>query len=148
MPWKDKSRYKTERYKAFQAKWSNDWYHRNKQRVIANNVQRKQEMREWYHELRQGLTCADCGQTHPATLHFHHRNPAEKEFSISNAVSRGKTLSSIQKEISKCVVLCANCHAIRHYDHNKDNLLDLGAAGQFEQVDTMLQISEEDEFIY
>jgi hypothetical protein len=78
MPFKDKNRYKTPEYKALQAEWSRNWYERTKVRVIANNVERKKETREWYYQFRQGLFCADCGQTHPATLHFHHRDPAEK----------------------------------------------------------------------
>lgn len=148
MPWKDKSKYKTERYKGLQAKWSNDWYHRNKQHVITNNVQRKKEIREWYYQLRQGLFCVDCGQTHPATLHFHHRDPAEKEFSVATAVINGKNIEAIEKEIKKCIVLCANCHTIRHYEYNRGNLQDLGVAGQFEQIETELQIKEEEVSIH
>ncbi len=148
MPFKDKNRYKTPEYKALQAEWSRNWYKRNKARVIANNVQRKKETREWYYQLRQGLSCADCGQTHPATLHFHHRDPAEKEFSVATAVRNGKNIKAIEKEIKKCIVLCANCHAIRHYDYNRGNLLDLGVAGQFEQIEAELHVTEEEESIH
>jgi hypothetical protein len=148
MPWKDKDKYKTERWKEFQRGYSNNWYHKNKQRVVAKNTERKIKMREFYQHIRDGLACADCGQTHPATLHFHHSNPAEKEFSIADFVRKGKSVEALKKEISKCIVLCANCHAIRHHNHNKGNLLGLGAAGELERWEEMFAISEEEEFSY
>lgn len=46
-------------------------------------------------------------------LDFHHRDPKEKEFGIS---MEGLTRSwqRIQKELDKCVLLCANCHREVH----------------------------------
>lgn len=145
MPFKDRSRYKTAERKALQAEWSRNWYQRNKARVIANNVRRKRETREWYYKFRQGLRCVDCGQTHPAVLHFHHRDPAQKEFSIATAVRNGKNIKAIEAEIKKCIVLCSNCHIIRHYNYNRGKLLDLGLAGQFEQIEAALQFDEEND---
>ncbi len=48
-----------------------------------------------------------------SALHFHHRNPAEKEFSLS---VRGMTRSwdKYKAELDKCELLCANCHAETH----------------------------------
>ena len=55
--------------------------------------------------------CARCGfKEHPTALHFHHLNPAEKEFNI--AQNTGLAFSRLKAEIAKCIVLCANCHAI------------------------------------
>jgi hypothetical protein len=48
-------------------------------------------------------------------LQFHHRNPREKDFTISNACSWGWSIERILKEMEKCDVLCANCHAKRHW---------------------------------
>jgi predicted HNH restriction endonuclease len=55
--------------------------------------------------------CAQCGMDHPGCLVFHHRNPADKKFSIQNAVA----------EIAKCDILCANCHSILHWDERNSN---------------------------
>ena len=77
MPFKDKNRYKTPEYKALQAEWSRNWYKRNRACVIANNVERKKETREWY------------------------------------------------------------------YDYHRGDLLDLGVAGQFEQIEAKLHVTEE-----
>jgi transposase len=58
-----------------------------------------------------GGCCAACGYDRFAgALQFHHLDPSEKEFGIS---SRGVTrsLAAARAEASKCVLLCANCHA-------------------------------------
>jgi transposase-like protein len=59
-----------------------------------------------------GGGCAACGfSEHPAALHFHHLDPSTKEF----MVSRGGITRSFAETLSearKCVLLCANCHAI------------------------------------
>jgi transposase-like protein len=58
-----------------------------------------------------GGSCAICGYNrHVGTLQFHHLDPAEKSFALSE---RGLTRSieRCRLEAAKCVLLCANCHA-------------------------------------
>ena len=59
-----------------------------------------------------GGSCQRCGfDAHPAALHFHHVDPAQKEFSVSGAgVTR--SLARARAEARKCVLLCSNCHAL------------------------------------
>ena len=33
-------------------------------------------------------------------------------------ISTNQSQKSIMEEIKKCVVLCANCHAVRHWEEN------------------------------
>jgi len=42
-------------------------------------------------------------------LHFHHLDPAQKEFGISR---RGftRSIQKMREEAAKCVLLCSNCH--------------------------------------
>ena len=54
--------------------------------------------------------CSICNESRVACLHFHHINPDNKKFTIS--CNMGKSWENIKKEIDKCIVLCANCHAI------------------------------------
>lgn len=62
----------------------------------------------------KGGCCCKCGYNKCVrALQFHHVNRGEKEFSISG-VSRG--WGTIKKELDKCVLLCANCHAEEHDD--------------------------------
>lgn len=66
--------------------------------------------------------CLDCGQTYPPfVMDFDHRDPAEKSFSISQAVRGGMSEAAwdrVETEIAKCDLVCANCHRIR--THSKD----------------------------
>jgi hypothetical protein len=58
-----------------------------------------------------GGACRLCGYDRCiAALEFHHRNPAEKKFSLSH---RGvaRSLAKARAEAAKCILLCANCHA-------------------------------------
>ena len=62
-------------------------------------------------ELRNGLKikCSACGYNKcKQALHFHHTET--KIIKLADAVSIGV----INREMSKCVVLCANCHAEVH----------------------------------
>jgi hypothetical protein len=59
--------------------------------------------------LEAGDSCQSCGYRRlRANLHFHHLDPALKEFEISS--SNGKSLARFRKEARKCVLVCANCH--------------------------------------
>lgn len=46
-------------------------------------------------------------------LHFDHIEEKTKQHNISRLVSTGRSLKLIEKEISKCRLLCANCHRKR-----------------------------------
>ena len=46
-------------------------------------------------------------------LDFHHLDPKEKEFGISQ-ISAHMSWDKILPEIEKCVLLCRGCHAIEH----------------------------------
>ena len=57
--------------------------------------------------------CSNCGYNKcDSALHFHHLNPSEKLFQVSNMHSYA--YDDIEKEIKKCILLCANCHAELH----------------------------------
>lgn len=69
-------------------------------------------------EYKKILSCKKCGETRFYLLDFHHRDPKEKDYTISNH-SRA-SLETIKNEIKKCDVLCSNCHREWHYlsSHN------------------------------
>lgn len=65
--------------------------------------------------LGREYKCEYCGYyDHSAALQFHHLD--EKNKNISKM--RGATIETLQKEISLCIVLCANCHAIEHCQYD------------------------------
>jgi hypothetical protein len=64
----------------------------------------------------KGGKCLDCGEKFPHYVYdFHHVNPDEKE--ITPAKLFGRYWHNIVAELDKCVLLCANCHRIRHYSN-------------------------------
>ena len=64
---------------------------------------------------KMGGCCADCKQTFPPAVYdFHHLDPDEKEYNPSKLFSQ-KDQDRIDAELAKCVLLCSNCHRLRHY---------------------------------
>jgi hypothetical protein len=60
-----------------------------------------------------GGKCIDCGYNKCIqALEFDHRNPEEKEFSISG--KHCLSWDKIKNELDKCDLRCANCHRERH----------------------------------
>lgn len=85
---------------------------------IKAKVYRHRERKRWaiYQEKVKIGKCQRCGyDKHVGTLHFHHRNPDNKLFGLSNCISCHKSWEKIKEEIDKCELICPNCHAIEHY---------------------------------
>jgi hypothetical protein len=60
-----------------------------------------------------GGKCSKCGYDKCMdALQFHHLDPSKKEFSLGQ--KRQFTLSVLRKELEKCILVCANCHAEIH----------------------------------
>ncbi len=58
--------------------------------------------------------CLACGYKKSSrALQFHHRNPAEKSFTVSIYQVK-RSWKIVKAEIRKCDVLCANCHFELH----------------------------------
>jgi hypothetical protein len=123
MPWKDKSKYKSEAYREYMRNYQKSWHQKHKAQRLAHALERKEYMRAFYNQLKENLECSLCGENHPATLHFHDLDPENKDFNLSAAVRNGYGVERIKREVAKCTVLCANCHAKLHYEwartHNR-----------------------------
>jgi transposase-like protein len=59
-----------------------------------------------------GGRCVTCGfDAYVGALQFHHRDPETKAFEVSRqGITR--SLEKLRLEAQKCVLLCANCHAM------------------------------------
>lgn len=53
--------------------------------------------------------CVDCGESDPVVLEFDHVR-GDKRGIIVDMVNDGHSWGSIEAEIAKCEVRCANCH--------------------------------------
>jgi hypothetical protein len=97
---------------------SRAWYARNRAKACAkvavHRDRRRRALTAWFEELKRQLVCVRCGEDHPACIVFHHRDPTEKEITISEAMRRSYGRRRILAELAKCEVLCANCHRKHH----------------------------------
>lgn len=89
------------------------WYAKNKGRHIANVAARNARVRLGNRvrlvEYLAAHPCVDCGETDPVVLDFDHVR-GEKRCDISHLLSRRHPWSTVEQEIAKCDVRCANCH--------------------------------------
>jgi hypothetical protein len=65
----------------------------------------------------KGGKCVDCTNSYPelpyVIFEFHHLDPNTKDM-VWNEM-RKTSWSKITTELDKCVLLCSNCHKIRHH---------------------------------
>ena len=66
-----------------------------------------------------GGKCVRCGLVEdiPDVYDFHHQS-GEKEINIGQLITNKSSLDKVQGELSKCILLCANCHRIIHWEMN------------------------------
>lgn len=69
--------------------------------------------KQWVDSFK--IKCIICKEDFKESLAFHHINPEDKKYEVSNARSRNLSYKTIEDEIKKCVVLCHNCHAKVEY---------------------------------
>ena len=103
---------KTEQCKlcmTIQAKqWRRD--HPNYQRDYCNKRRNKHKL-----EIlnRFNNKCAHCGLVDNHVVYdLHHLNPTEKEYNLAQILDH--SLNKIENELTKCILLCSNCHRKEH----------------------------------
>lgn len=77
--------------------------------------------------------CIKCGETYLAALDFHHLEPENKAFNVSQFGSLqaapfwlgkdGLSVPALFDEIAKCVVLCATCHRKETCGNHRDKYM-------------------------
>ena len=93
--------------------------------AVSDFRERRTEM---LRHIKHEVGCEQCGSKE--RLHFHHRDPATKEFSITRRSTYA--LQRIVREIEKCDILCERCHVQKHPASQKElnaavRLLELNA---------------------
>jgi len=97
--------------------WANPEAKRAKNLVIRNRqIQRD---REYIKSVKDMVSCVDCGVAYPHyVMQFDHTSD-DKSHNISDMVSDGKSIKSIDEEIAKCEIVCANCHFARTFNRRR-----------------------------
>lgn len=94
-------------------------YEKHKSAAKERNDRTKARNVKWFNEYKKKLECIQCGENDIACLDFHHLERESKEHSVSMLVNHTSSIKKIQDEISKCIVLCSNCHRKLHYYENR-----------------------------
>lgn len=96
----------------YQREWSQEpgrkvkRHQQKRKRLLANS--------DYIMRLKETTPCSDCGELNLAcAVDFDHLR--DKSGIISRMVNRGICLSRLLTEVSKCEIVCANCHRERTY---------------------------------
>jgi len=65
--------------------------------------------KDYIDSFLQKHPCVDCGEADPIVLEFDHIK-GQKRATISYLIHGGYAIETLEEEIAKCVVRCANCH--------------------------------------
>lgn len=117
MPYKNEER-KKENHKRYMREV---WYPKNKKKHIGyiNNIKKK--IVNYIIDYKKRSKCLDCGLSGarcPEVLDFDHVNN-DKKFNVSEFRHYTSGFNKVKKEISKCEIVCANCHRIRTMERKK-----------------------------
>lgn len=90
-------------------------HYRNNKQAYLDKARRNEALytiaiREYVWQYLLNNPCVTCGEADPVVLEFDHLDPSTKLFNISEAAKKVSKIASVQEEIDKCQILCANCH--------------------------------------
>lgn len=86
--------------------------YKNKQDLYKNQIFRWRKIKQKAIAYKGGC-CTSCGYNQNcAALQFHHLDSKDKDVSWTKL--RLRSWEKITFELDKCILLCANCHAVVH----------------------------------
>jgi hypothetical protein len=84
---------------------------RRREAIAARRDKATDINRAWIAAYLSTHHCVDCGNDDPEVLEFDHiPGWGEKIGNLSNMINQGFALRTVQAEVAKCQVRCANCH--------------------------------------
>jgi hypothetical protein len=87
----------------------------NKKIINEKSAEQRRSLREKVKGLKESKPCVDCNTLYPYyVMQYDHIND-DKVLSISSLI-RCSNWKSVELEIAKCELVCANCHAVRTYN--------------------------------
>ena len=84
------------------------------------DAERVQPVVDFIAAARAAGSCARCGSSgRDKKLHFHHRDPATKAFTIGSNAAR-RSLGAVVAEMAKCDLVCHRCHMAIHSERRAE----------------------------
>lgn len=110
--WRVKDQIRQSRCKECHSVYRKQHYQANREKYLAKIKVKKQEqknrLKEFLWNYKLAHPCVRCGESDPIVLEFDHLE--DKQLNIARVGSQGWSIEKLEEEISKCQVLCANCH--------------------------------------
>jgi hypothetical protein len=103
--------------KPCQAKYSTEHYRKNKVKYLKRNNERGLSIKQEVDKLKD-KPCLDCGNRFPPyVMDFDHLY--NKKRNVSRMIYATASRKAILEEISKCELVCSNCHRIRTFSREQ-----------------------------
>ena len=97
--------------------YKREWNHRNQESRYRLKIERGHKLKGEIIKLLGGK-CVDCSIEYTGEnaciFQVHHKEPKKKQFIINTRTLVCYSKAKILKEVTKCKLLCANCHFITH----------------------------------
>lgn len=93
------------------------WWNKNKIKQQERVKKNRNRLQDVVLEVKESNKCFICEEQNPMVLEFDHLE--NKSESVSEMVRIGVKPEAIKNEITKCRILCSNCHRIKtHIENN------------------------------
>ena len=85
-----------------------------KKRACLSPMQVRRRNQAHVFSLKHNKSCMDCGIAYPSwVMQFDHRPGSRKTYNVGWLASSCSAITTIDREVAKCDLVCANCHAGR-----------------------------------
>ncbi len=101
-----------------QKKYRKEHYLNNKEKYIKKAKTYRETFNEWIVNYKKNLKCEICNEDRYWVLDFHHKDPKEKDTEISVLI-KSCNKKKLLDEISKCMIVCSNCHRDLHHQERQ-----------------------------
>lgn len=78
--------------------------------LYLKQIESSRQKQVWLCEYLSSHPCVDCGEQDITVLEFDHTGTEPKVANVSRLVDGTHALATVQQEVAKCEVRCANCH--------------------------------------
>jgi hypothetical protein len=130
--------------------YKREWNHRNRE---ARYLYKKKYLKALKEKLilHKGGSCQDCQYKFNGTNHtvfdLHHLEPHEKNIEVSKLIGN-RAWETVLIEAEKCVLICANCHRLRHSKEEDEKIQKVEDVGVIDpKKPRKMWKSEDDVFI-
>ena len=87
-----------------------EYFKKNRAKEIAKHKAYKFAVWNKFTDFIISQSCIDCGETDPAVLDLDHVKGKKRDNVSTLIFTNGASWKSVEEEIDKCEVRCANCH--------------------------------------